>query len=119
MSGGSMEYVYHRIAEAADYIQQTLASEKMRYCHGLHGDHKYEDGVIADQPGLDCLQDKTGKTTHREVIKLLGKALETVRSAAIYAEQIEWVTSGDDGWLDFLDETPKQVAESRKHGGVK
>jgi hypothetical protein len=52
------------------------------------------------------------------VIKRLRDALKCVRKAAIYAERVEWLTSGDDGYENFCMNTDEELADCEKHGGV-
>lgn len=114
MSGGSMDYVYGRINEAARHIQNELANAELCRKNGRFFDVNkwYQE----KHPELAYLQSPEALTD--AVIKRLRDALVCVRKAAIYAERVEWLTSGDDGYENFCMRTDKQLAECEEHGGV-
>ena len=114
MSGGSMDYVARKICDAARHIQSELANVELkrkskRYC-------EVYDGYKKEHPDIAYLQSPEALTD--AVIKRLQDALICVRKAAIYAERVEWLTSGDDGYENFCMRTDEQLAECEKHGGV-
>lgn len=114
MSGGSMDYVAWKIQNAAQHIQGELANMELRrksrrFC-------KVHEVYKKDHPELDCLQSPEALTD--AVIKRLQDALVCVRKAAIYAERVEWLTSGDDGYENFCMRLDKQLADCEKYGGV-
>lgn len=114
MSGGSMDYVAWKIRDAARHIQDELANAELRKKH-----KRYYDVCEVDRkehPELAYLQSPEALTD--AVIKRLRDALVCVRKAAIYAERVEWLTSGDDGYENFCMRTDKQLADCEKHGGV-
>jgi hypothetical protein len=114
MSGGSMDYVYWRINEAARHIQGELANAELcrRNKRFLDVGKYYRE----EYPELDYLQSPEALTD--AVIKRLRDALMCVRKAAIYAERVEWLTSGDDGYENFCILTDKELADCEEHGGV-
>lgn len=114
MSGGSMDYVSFRIREAARHVQNELANIELkrktkRFC-------EMYDGYKKDHPELAYLQSEEALTD--AVIKRLQDALVCIRKAAIYAERVEWLTSGDDGYENFCMRTDKQLADCDEHEGV-
>ena len=114
MSGGSMDYVAWKIKEAARHIQQELANAELRQKSGRFFDEaKYYQ---ENHPDVDYLKSPEALTD--AVVKRLRDALICVRKAAIYAERVEWLTSGDDGYGSFCMRLDKELADCEKHGGV-
>lgn len=114
MSGGSMDYIYGIINQAADHIQNKLANVELkrkskRFCD-VYEDYKKEHPELAYLQSPEALTDA--------VIKRLRDALVCARKAAIYAERVEWLTSGDDGYENFCMRLDKQLADCGEHGGV-
>ena len=114
MSGGSMDYVAWKIQDAARHIQDELANAELRKKHKRYYD-MYE-GYRKEHPELTYLQSPEALTD--AVIERLRDALVCVRKAAIYAERVEWLTSGDDGYENFCMRTDKQLKDCEEHGGV-
>lgn len=114
MSGGSMDYAYWKIHEAARHIQSELANVELRRKSGRFFDvSKYYQ---KEYPDVDYLKSPEALTD--AVIKRLRDALVCVRKASIYAERVEWLTSGDDGHETFCVRTDEQLADCDRHGGV-
>lgn len=114
MSGGSMDYAYWKIHEAASHIQHELANAELRRKSGRFLDvAKYYQ---EEHPDVDYLKSPEALTD--AVIKRLRDALKCVRKAAIYAERVEWLTSGDDGYENFCMRLDEELADCKKHGGV-
>jgi hypothetical protein len=114
MSGGSMDYAYWKIHEAANSIQEELANMELKRKEGRLLDvyKQYKE----EHPELDYL--KSPETLTNAVIQRLRDALVCVRKASIYAERVEWLTSGDDGYENFCMRLDKELAESEKRGGM-
>jgi hypothetical protein len=109
-----MDYVAWKIRDAARHIQDELANMELkrkskRFCYVYK---RYQE----EHPELEYLKSPEALTD--AVIKRLQDALVCVRKAAIYAERVEWLTSGDDGYGNFCMRLDKQLADCRKHGGV-
>ena len=114
MSGGSMDYVAWKIQEAARHIQIELANAELLRKSGRFFDvSKYYQ---EKHPDVDYL--KSPEALADSVIKRLRDALLCVRQAAIYAERVEWLTSGDDGYESFCLRLDEQLSDCKKHGGV-
>ena len=119
MSGGSMEYVGSRIAEAARYVREKLDCVQQAYKGGDFGDvvslnREYAVKYYGDRPEY-----KDEKSLCEGVIKRLKDAEIALKKAAIYAERIEWWTSGDDGadtLIARLDEELKELREADAEG---
>ena len=114
MSGGSMDYVYCAIDNAAEKIQEVLANYTLKRDKGIYV--KLNDYYRDENPDIDYLADDKSLTD--AVIKRLEQCLVTVREAAICAERVEWLTSDDDGEESFCMRLDKDLAESRKTDGV-
>jgi hypothetical protein len=114
MSGGSMDYVARKIKDAAWYIQRELANAEL--CKKNKRYFDVFDGYKKEHPELKYLQSPKALTD--AVIKRLRDSLVCVRKAAIYAERVEWLTSGDDGYENFCIRLDKQLADCNEHGGV-
>jgi hypothetical protein len=114
MSGGSMNYVYCEINDAADNIPTVLSNYIINRKYGIYIEPNqcYKD----KHPDIDYLADDKSLTD--AVIKRLEQCLLTVREAAICAERVEWLTSGDDNEAEFCMRLDKDLAEFRKTDGV-
>jgi hypothetical protein len=109
-----MDYAFWKINEAAIYIQRELANAELCRKNGRFFDvSKYHRENHSD---IDYLKSPEALTD--AVIKRLRDALICVRKASIYAERVEWLTSGDDGYEAFCIRTDEQLADCEKHGGV-
>lgn len=114
MSGGSMDYVYCEIDNAAEKIQEVLAKYVLKRNKGVYV--KLNQCYKDENPDIDYFADDKSLTD--AVIKRLEQCLITVREAAICAERVEWLTSDDDGEESFCMRLDKALAESRKTDGV-
>lgn len=114
MSGGSMDYVAWKIKDAAMHIQNELANAELRRKSGrFFAVSKYYHDKHPDVGYL-----KSPESLTDAVIKRLIDALVCVRQAAIYAERVEWLTSGDDGYESFCLRLDEELSDCKKHGGV-
>lgn len=133
MSGGSMEYVYSRINEAANAVQRELAQAKLRHSNGIYPTEttgykkhylKGADGkFIKDAKGkcrflLVATGHRTSPKLSERTIRHLENALITMRMASIYAERVEWLTSGDDDSQSFCERLEEQLENAKKTGGI-
>lgn len=114
MSGGSMNYIYCSIDNAAAQIQEVLANYVLKRNKGIYV--KPSDFYKAKYPDIDYLKDNKSLTD--AVIKRLEKCLVTVREAAICAERVEWLTSCDDDEESFCVRLDNELAKARKTDGV-
>lgn len=114
MSGGSMDYAFWKIDEAASHIQRELANVELRRGSGRFCD--VSNYYQKEYPDVDYLKSPEALTD--AVIKRLRDALVCVRKASIYAKRVEWLTSGDDWYESFCTRTDEELADCEKHGGV-
>lgn len=119
MSGGSMNYAYYQIGSAADCIQRELAEIEFRVKSGVPASEivgNIYDGYRKEHPEKKYL--KSPEALLKEVIKNMRAALRIVRRSAIYAERVEWLTSGDDGYESFCLRLDEELGKSEKQGGA-
>lgn len=114
MSGGSMDYAYGYVNEAAEHIQLELANAELRRKSGLFFDvAKYYQ---EKHPDIGYL--KSPEQLTDAVIERLRDALVCLRQAAIYAKRVEWLTSDHDGYESFCICLDEELSDCNKHGGV-
>jgi hypothetical protein len=87
MSGGHFDYQQYHLTDIADSIQSVL------------------DANLEDKPWYDFREDT--KDDFKKAIKLL-------REAAIYAQRIDWLLSGDDGEETFHSRLQEELKEIYK-----
>lgn len=102
MSGGHFNYRQHDIREIADEVQRLIETNdtEEKDEHGWPLGHGFKEDTIAE----------------------FKKGLHHLRLAAIYAQRIDWLVSGDDGEDSFhrrlLEEKQKHLARSPKVAAV-
>jgi hypothetical protein len=102
MSGGHFNYDQRRIDAIADDIQREIDNNGRALTEQEKRDYYWDDD----------------KTTHHyeypeEVIAEFKKGVEYLRLAAIYAQRIDWLLSGDDGEESFLERLKEELDEYR------
>jgi hypothetical protein len=103
MSGGHFNYDQRRIDPIADDIQREIDNNGRLLTEEERKDYFLFDGE---------------KPTHHyeypeEVIAEFKKGVEYLRLAAIYAQRIDWLLSGDDGEESFLERLKEELDEYR------
>jgi len=93
MSGGSFDYSQYHITTIADSIQSEL--DKMGK-EIPREDRWHDDDWYAKYPN-----DKFYPTYTMETIREFQNAVKQLRIAAVYAQRIDWLLSGDDGEENF------------------
>ena len=81
MSGGHFGYDQYRIDQIADQVEQLILTN--------------------DSEELNDWGDRRGRNFNPSTINEFRIALRTLREAAIYAQRIDWLVSGDDGEESF------------------
>jgi len=95
MSGGSLEYVFGRIDDAADSVKNYVAEVEK---------HDAEDFAFdAKRAGL------TPEQMKERTISYLKTAVLSMRLASIYAQRAEWLMSCDDGYESFISRTDEEI----------
>jgi len=90
MSGGHFEYQQYRLHDIASQIKELIASN----------DDEYEWGY------------RRGNGYSAETIEKFKIAVDTLEKAAIMAQRVDWLVSGDDGEDSFhrsWDEELKEI----------
>jgi hypothetical protein len=82
MSGGRFEYKQNNINYIADKIEEVVLKNSKKKI-----DNKYPE----------------------EVIEKFKEGIDILRKAAIYAQRIDWLLSGDDGEETFLERLKKDL----------
>ncbi len=88
MSGGHFDYDQYRITTIADSIESVIEKNKKPI------DPRDKDNYWSDQEFYYDFSD--------EVIEKFKEGLTILRQAAVYAQHIDWLLSGDDGEESFL-----------------
>ena len=81
MSGGHFDYQQYRIEDIAKSIKELIASN--------------------DDESLNEWGYRRGNGYSAETIEKFKIAVDTLRSAAIMAQRVDWLVSGDDGEDSF------------------
>lgn len=120
MSGGSMDYLFSRVNEAASCVLEFLKEIEAEPDNWIETPEGRRLELALENYG-DKAEFKSKETVQEGCRKRLWDAYTTLRKAAIYAQRAEWWQSCDDGSLNFIGRTDeelealeKEVAEIRK-----
>ena len=97
MSGGSMEYVFSRIQDAADMVsdfRKEIAAAPLSH---------FEFSAKRINMSAEQLKAK--------VLQYFDVGWRKLLEAAVYARRIEWLTSYDDDYDSFIERTDEELAE--------
>lgn len=106
MSGGSMDYIYSRIGIAADEVEEEIRKIEEDDSTEHFAPAKYYLDNYPGKPEFSC-----AARLKEEVLKRMRDAVKALRKAEIYARRVEWLTSDDDGYENFILRTDKELAE--------
>ncbi len=95
MSGGHFEYQQYRIEDIARGIEELIESN--------------------DDESLNEWGDRRGRGYSVETIEKFKIAVDTLRKAAIMAQRVDWLVSGDDGEDSFHRRWDKELKELNKN----
>lgn len=107
MSGGYFEYNQYRIDEIADTLERII-----RGAAGIESPSDDYSGESSNSWAKNFLAECSPETLQEFKTGLL-----TLKRAAVYAQRIDWLLSGDDGEESFhrrLEEDLKQIEEEFK-----
>ena len=93
MSGGHFNYNQWRIRDIAEQIDELIKSN--------------------DDETLDEWGDRRGRGYSPETIERFREAVAALRVAAIYAQRVDWLVSGDDGEEAFHKRLQEELNEAR------
>ncbi len=82
MSGGHFNYDQYSIGQIADEIEHLIE--------------------INDSEETDAYGDRIGYSFPQDIIEKFKEAVQTLRTAQVMAQRIDWLVSGDDGEESFL-----------------
>ena len=92
MSGGYFDYNQNRIRDIADEIKKLIATN--------------------NDATLDEFGDRKGDFYDDEVITMFRDGLAVLERAAIYAQRIDWLVSGDDGPESFIERLEEDLEKN-------
>jgi hypothetical protein len=110
MSGGHFDYKQWHITEIADRVESLIENngrEKTREelkDEFWHGDDWYEKYP----------EDLCHYKYPDEVIEKFKEGMKALRVAAVYAQRIDWLISGDDGEESFLKRLKEELGQLEK-----
>lgn len=114
MSGGSMEYIGFRIKnDAVGYVLETA-----RECQKALEDKNWAYFGSSLEGKRDFFIEEYGNKSEFKDVESLAKgvckrmwdAYYTLSKAAVYATRVEWLTSDDDGFGDFVGRVDEELA---------
>ena len=101
MSGGHFDYNQYRIQNIADSVDRLIKQNGKEI--------EYPKGYTL------CSYDETHHYEYPpEVIEQFKEGLEILKKAAIYAQRIDWLVSGDDGEESFLSRLKEDLDQLNK-----
>lgn len=107
MSGGFFDYDQYRIDRIADDIEHIIENNFVeREASDVERWQRDDNGNVREEY-------KYYSTYNDETISLFKDAVRYLRLAAIYAQRVDWLLSGDDGEESFKKRLTKEVAEEK------
>lgn len=95
MSGGMFEYKQHYINDIIDSIKNEM-----------------EDKQFHDALNMEFNDDEIMK---QKIVEEFNKGLYYLKMASFYAQRIDWVLSGDDGFKTFLNRINEDIKEHNEN----
>lgn len=93
MSGGHFNYDQYRINDIAEQIDELIKNN--------------------DDETLNEWGDHRGRGYSDETIERFREAVAALRVAAVYAQRVDWLVSGDDGEESFHERLTEELNETR------
>ena len=94
MSGGYFDYNQYRINDIADSIERKLNRQ---------GKEKPKDELYGDKEYYEKYPDEKYYYTYPEIVQeKMWEAVKQLKIAAVYAQRVDWLLSGDDGEESFI-----------------
>jgi len=110
MSGGAFDYKQWHIEQIADDVEKLIEKngrEKTR-------EELKEEGWRNDDWYEKYPEDLYHYKYPDEVIERFKEGMKALRVAAVYAQRIDWLLSGDDGEESFLERLKEELGELEK-----
>jgi len=105
MSGGHFEYKQYGIGDIADSIESEVLCNGWLKTKEQLDDEDWRD----DEWYIKYPEDLRYYKYPKEVIREFETAIVLLRKAAIYAQRIDWLLSGDDGDETFITRLRKDL----------
>lgn len=95
MSGGAFDYKQHHIEDIADQIEDIVRKNKIEKSkEDLERWDYDEEGNVYEDSRYYYYYDE-------ETIERFKEAVKVLRKAAVYAQRVDWLLSGDDDEIYF------------------
>ena len=110
MSGGAFDYKQWHIEQIADDVEKLIEKngrEKTR-------EELKEEGWRNDDWYEKYPEDLYHYKYPDEVIEKFKEGMKALRVAAVYAQRIDWLLSGDDGEESFLERLKEELGQLEK-----
>jgi TFIIF-interacting CTD phosphatase-like protein len=110
MSGGAFDYKQWHIEQIADDVEKLIEKngrEKTR-------EELKEEGWRNDDWYEKYPEDLSHYKYPDEVIEKFKEGMKALRVAAVYAQRIDWLVSGDDGEESFLKRLKEELEKIEK-----
>lgn len=112
MSGGHFDYTHYHIDNIAEEIDKVIQKNKVNKCKDdlCSWDYDENGNVLEDCKYYYNYNDKT--------IEKFKEAVKILKTAAIYAQRIDWLLSGDDGEEEFNNRTEEELNKLNENNAV-
>jgi hypothetical protein len=107
MSGGHFDYKQWHITEIADGVERIIENNGRKKTDEELKDESWRKADWYEQYPEDLYYYKYPDV----VIEKFKEGLTILRQAAVYAQRIDWLLSGDDGEGSFLKRLEKELSE--------
>jgi hypothetical protein len=107
MSGGHFDYKQWHITEIADGVERIIKNNGRKKTNEELKDEHWNGPDWYERYPEDLYHHKYPD----EVIGKFKESLTILRQAAVYAQRIDWLLSGDDGEESFLERLEKELSE--------
>jgi len=110
MSGGAFDYRQWHIEQIADDIEDLIEKNGRKKTNDeLKEEHWHGDDWYEKYP-----EDLYHYKYPDEVIEKFKEGMKALRVAAVYAQRIDWLVSGDDGEESFLERLKEELGQLEK-----
>jgi len=110
MSGGAFDYRQWHIEQIADDIEDLIEKNGRKKTNDeLKEEHWHGDDWYEKYP-----EDLYHYKYPDEVIEKFKEGMKALRVAAVYAQRIDWLISGDDGEESFLERLKEELGQLEK-----